>query len=86
MNSTTLDTDGKFLLVALFECCVRVFICPNMVVMAADNNLSSEGRGGLRVCGALGQCSVRGPRALKNVVGCVYVLEDLLLFNAEMSF
>jgi hypothetical protein len=28
----------------LFECCVQVFICPNMVVMAVDNTLSSEGR------------------------------------------
>jgi hypothetical protein len=35
-------------------------------------------RGGLRVCGALGQCSVRGPRALKNVVGCGCVLDALL--------
>jgi hypothetical protein len=43
MNNTTPDTDGKSLLVALFECGVRVFICPNMVVMAVDNTLSSKG-------------------------------------------
>jgi hypothetical protein len=35
-------------------------------------------RGGLRVCGALGQCSVRGLRALKNVVGCECELDALL--------
>jgi hypothetical protein len=35
-------------------------------------------RGGLTVCGALGQSSVRGPRALKNVVGCECVLDALL--------
>jgi hypothetical protein len=33
---------------------------------------------GLRVCGAQGQCSVRGPRALKNVVGCGCVLDASL--------
>jgi hypothetical protein len=35
-------------------------------------------RGGLRVCGAQIQCSERGPRALKNVVGCGCVLDALL--------
>jgi hypothetical protein len=39
MNNTTPNIDGKSLLVALFECGVRVFICPNMVVMAVDNTL-----------------------------------------------
>jgi hypothetical protein len=42
MSNTTPDIDEKSLLVALFECCVRVFICPNMVVMAVDNTLSSK--------------------------------------------
>jgi hypothetical protein len=37
-----------------------------------------NGRAGKRVCGALGQCSVQGPRALKNVVGCGCVLDALL--------
>jgi hypothetical protein len=36
-------------------------------------------RGGLRVCKALGQCSVQGPRALKYLVGCECVLDALLL-------
>jgi hypothetical protein len=44
MNNTTTDIDGKSLLVALFECGVRVFICPNMVVMAVDNTFSSKER------------------------------------------
>jgi hypothetical protein len=44
MNNTTPDIDGKSLLVALFECCMQVFICPNMVVMTVDNTLSSKGR------------------------------------------
>jgi hypothetical protein len=33
--------------------------------------------GGLWVCGGLGQCSVRDPRALKNVAECGYVLHSL---------
>jgi hypothetical protein len=44
MNNTTPDIDGKSLLVALFESGVWVFICPNMIVMAVDNILSSKGR------------------------------------------
>jgi hypothetical protein len=44
MNNTTPDIGGRFLLVALFECCVRIFIFPNMVVMPVDNSLSSKGR------------------------------------------
>jgi hypothetical protein len=31
------------LLVALLKCCVQVFICPDMVVMAVDNIVSSKG-------------------------------------------
>jgi hypothetical protein len=37
-----------------------------------------QDRGGLRVCGALGQCSLRSPRALKIVVGCGCELDALL--------
>jgi hypothetical protein len=44
MNNTTPDIDGKVLLVALFECYVRVFICPNMVVTTVNNTLSSKRR------------------------------------------
>jgi hypothetical protein len=42
MNNTTPDTDGKPLPMALFECCMWVFNCPNMAVMAVDNTLSSK--------------------------------------------
>jgi hypothetical protein len=35
-------------------------------------------RGGLRVCGAPGQFSVRGPKVLKNVVVCGCELDALL--------
>jgi hypothetical protein len=41
----------------------------------------SDAKGGLRVCGALGQCTLRDPRALKNVVACSCVLEALLLIR-----
>jgi hypothetical protein len=40
-------------------------------------------RGGLIVCGAPDQCSVRGPRALKNAVVCGCVLYAFLC-DAEM--
>jgi hypothetical protein len=35
----------------------------------------------LRVYGALGLCSVRGPRTLKNLVGCASVLDALYLIK-----
>jgi hypothetical protein len=41
-NNTTSDIDGKSLLVALFECCMQVFTCQNIVVMAVDKTLSSK--------------------------------------------
>jgi hypothetical protein len=48
----------------------------NLVITAG--RIGYGRRAGLRVCGTLGQCSVRGPRALKNVVGCGCVLDALL--------
>jgi hypothetical protein len=37
--------------------------------------------GGLRVFGYIGQCLVRGPRALKNVVRYGFVLDPLLFIR-----
>jgi hypothetical protein len=43
MSSKTPDINGKPLLVALFECCMQVFIFPNMAFMAVNDNLSTKG-------------------------------------------
>jgi len=37
------DTDGKSLLVALVNSCLKVFFCPSMVVLATDNTASTTG-------------------------------------------
>jgi hypothetical protein len=42
-------------------------------------------RGGVRVHGALGLRAVRDSRALKNVVGCGYVLDTLLFIRKKMK-
>jgi hypothetical protein len=38
------DTDGKYLLVPLPNSFLKVFFCPNMVVLATDNTASTTGR------------------------------------------
>jgi hypothetical protein len=42
MNNVA-DTDGKSLLVPLLNLCLKVFFCPNMVVLATDNTASTTG-------------------------------------------
>lgn len=37
------DTDGKALLVPLLDGCLKVFLCPNTVVLATDNTASTTG-------------------------------------------
>jgi len=37
------DIDGKSLLVPLLNSCLKVFFCPNMVVLATDNTASTTG-------------------------------------------
>lgn len=38
------DSDGKSLLVPLLNSCLKVFFCPDMVVLATDNTASTTGR------------------------------------------
>jgi hypothetical protein len=40
-------------------------------------------RGTFIVCGALGQCSVQGPRPLKKMVGCGCMLDALLFIRTK---
>jgi hypothetical protein len=43
MNSTAPGFGGKTLPVSVFECYVLVLTCPNIVVIAVDNILSTKG-------------------------------------------
>lgn len=48
-------------------------------------NFANESKSSFRVCGALGQCSVPGPRTLKNVVGYGRVLDSLLFTGTSVD-
>ena len=44
MMNNMADTDEKSLLVPLLNSCLKVFFCPNMVILATDNTASTTGR------------------------------------------
>jgi hypothetical protein len=48
-----------------------------------ERNVVHTNGSGLRVCGAMDQCSVWGPKALRNIVNCGFVLEALLFIRAS---
>lgn len=67
---------------------MRRYLEPNvskLIVVLTVVKESVESRGGLRVSGAQGHCSERGPRALIDLLGCGCLLDALLSISAPRS-